>query len=66
MHHNPPIIHKQHVYHQKLRVRSFTCNFGQEHFHEPERIVICAVIERVALRTGAPAKVDVKFKARTY
>ncbi|CAK8997728.1 unnamed protein product [Durusdinium trenchii] len=34
----------------------------KEHFHEPERIVICAVIERVALRTGAPAKVDVKFK----
>lgn len=35
----------------------------KDHFYEPERIVICALIERGALRAGGPAKVDVQFKA---
>ena len=36
----------------------------QDNFHEPQRIVICALIERAAVRVGGPAKVDVKFKAQ--
>jgi hypothetical protein len=40
------------------------CRFFQDNFHEPQRIVICALIERAAVRVGGPAKVDVKFKAQ--
>jgi len=36
----------------------------KDRFYEPERIVICAMIERSALRAGGPAKVDVKFKLK--
>ncbi|CAL1132299.1 unnamed protein product [Cladocopium goreaui] len=35
-----------------------------DNFHEPQRIVICALIERAAVRVGGPAKVDVKFKLK--
>ena len=35
----------------------------QDDFHEPERIMICAVIERMARRAGGPAKVNVLTKA---
>ena len=44
------------------RSEAFSTCF-QDHFYEPQRIVICALIERSAQREAGPAKVDVKFKA---
>ena len=36
---------------------------AQDDFQEPERIMICAVIERMARRAGGAAKVNVLTKA---
>ena len=38
----------------------------QDDFQEPERIMICAVIERMARRAGGPAKVNVLTKAGPF